>query len=516
MKERDHSKNGITGLFEDQITWLWDRFPRFDKEGEEIVGWQAGAAAEYLIERAAKAGVVDPEGLRRGVGTWIDDDTGGIIVHCGDKVFRSGRFQGLGRYGGKIYTAKPRMPAPAKHPAAAVDVHRLRELFGRWSWRRPEIDPDLLIGLVASALMVGALDWRPSGWITGGAGSGKTTLQGLVDDIVGDWMLKLSSTSPAGVRDVLSGDARPVSLDEFEPAAQGDREAEVLTLVRIGSTRDAGGIARSSPDLKGRVISFQAQFLMSSILIPSMGDASWDRITVLELDPLTPDALAARREIEAAITSFRAFGPALHRRLIDRWGEFRGQFDAWRLALGSIGHSSRAADQLGTLLTVSSMLLYDQPPDEAVVAEALSHLQPAVLAEASDRADNPTRCIERLLTSPAGQWAGGSQLTVGELVHRAAFADPGEADPARQDLRRIGVDVVVIDGAKSLIVSTRHEGIARIYAGTQWRASPEGAGVWSQALGRLPGAKRGRTHRFKGVPPTKSVVIPLATLDIDT
>ncbi|MEN2980965.1 Bro-N domain-containing protein [Tistrella bauzanensis] len=139
---------------------------------------------------------------------------------------------------------------------------------------------------------------------------------------------------------------------------------------------------------------------------------------------------------------------------------------------------------------------------------------PAVPDEASDRDDNARRCIERLLTSPTGQWAGGSQMTVRDLVHLAAFGDLGEAAPARQDLRRIGVDVVVIEGAKSLVVSTRHEGVARIYAETQWRASAEGAGLWSQALGRLRGAKKGHTHRFTGVGPTKTVVIPLAALDI--
>lgn len=514
MRDRDHSKAGLTGLFEKEINWLWRRFPRLNDDGE-VTGWNPSAAMEYLVERAAKAGVIDPEGLQRGLGTWVDAETGEVIVHCGDKVFRSGRFQALGRYGGKIYTAKPPMPAPAATAADIDEVGRLRALMARWSWRRPEIDPDLLLGLVGCSLMVGALEWRPSGWITGGAGSGKTTLQGLVDDIVGAWMVKLSQTSPAGVRDVLAGDARPVSLDEFEASAQGEKEAEVLTLVRIGSTQGAGGIARSSPDLKGRVISFAASFLMSSILIPSMGDASWDRITVLELDPLDAAALAARREIEAEINGFRDFGPRLHRRLIDRWGQYRASFDGWRLALGGIGHSSRSADQLGTLLTVSWMLQHNASPTDEMVAEALTHLHPVAMAEASDRADNPTRCLERLLTSPAGQWTGGGQLTIGELVHRAAAGEPGEADTARMDLRRLGVDVVIVDGVQSLVVSTRHEGVARIYAGTQWRASPEGTGVWSQALSRLAGARKGRTHRFTGVGPTKSVVIPMATLDID-
>lgn len=513
MRDRDHSKAGLTGLFEKEINWLWRKFPRLNDDGE-VTGWNPSAAMEYLVERAAKAGVIDPDGLQRGVGTWIDDHTGEVIVHCGDKVFRSARLQPLGKYGGKIYTARPAMPAPAHVGAAASDVQRLRQLMGRWSWRRPDIDPDLLLGLVGGALMVGAMEWRPSGWLTGGAGCGKTTLQSLINNLIGDWMVKLSATSPAGVRDVLSGDSRPISLDEFESSAMGEREAQVLDLVRIGSTADAGGIARSSPDLKGRVIQFAASFLMSSVLIPSMNDANWDRITVLELEPLGPEALAARREIRAAVDGFRDFGPALHRRLIDRWGQYQAAFDSWRVALGGIGHSSRSADQLGSLLTVSCMLQYDKDPTEEMVADILSHLQPQALAEASDRADNPTRCLERLLTSPAGQWTGGGQLTVGELVHRAAAGEPGEADTARMDLRRLGIDVVIVDGVQSLVVSTRHEGVARIYAGTQWRASPEGTGVWSQALGRLAGARKGRTHRFTGVPPTKSVVIPMATLDI--
>ena len=60
LSYRNHSEAGIASLFDDQIDWLWQRFPKFNRDGKKT-GWNPDAARE-LFKACARGGA----GLVRG------------------------------------------------------------------------------------------------------------------------------------------------------------------------------------------------------------------------------------------------------------------------------------------------------------------------------------------------------------------------------------------------------------------------------------------------------------------
>src|SRR3546814_4223950 len=106
-------------------------------------------------------------------------------------------------------------------------------------WTKPG-SAALLSGWVALAPLCGALRWRPHVWLTGGAGSGKTTvLNEYVHPLMaGCDLFAQGNSSEAGIRQELKADALPVLFDESEQ--NDEREAArvqaVLALNRQAST----------------------------------------------------------------------------------------------------------------------------------------------------------------------------------------------------------------------------------------------------------------------------------------
>jgi len=90
----------------------------------------------------------------------------------------------------------------------------------------------------------GALGWRPHIWLSGEAGSGKTTVVNLIiKRLVAIAESVEGSSTAAGIRQKLEGDSRPVLLDEAERAHVGSdsRLQEILEyLHRFGGYYPGG------------------------------------------------------------------------------------------------------------------------------------------------------------------------------------------------------------------------------------------------------------------------------------
>ena len=96
------------------------------------------------------------------------------------------------------------------------------------------------------ALVVGALRWRPHVLVTGAAGTGKTTLEKLVDDLLGWIALSVSAPTEAGIRQLLTGAARPVIIDEME-TENAEQARRVIGLMRLASTGSRSAVVRGAP-----------------------------------------------------------------------------------------------------------------------------------------------------------------------------------------------------------------------------------------------------------------------------
>ena len=526
--------------------WLWKKFGTTNEQGRST-GWSAKIAAEWVIGECSDKGVFDPLDRVRGAGVWVFEpeadeasaDDAVLVVNCGNLLYftdANGRLWNgpPGLYGRHVYEAGNREMAPAGKPATVAEAAEIMTLLGTWRWARPEIDPVLLLGWVGAALIVGALDWRPSLWLTGDRGTGKSKLQKLVLKLLGSTVMTLAETTAAATRQLLRGAARPVTLDEIESVEDDGRLDAIVKLARFASTRGGGRVARGGQDGNATVSSIDACFLFSSIAVPSLAPADQQRITVLEIGVLaaTPDQ---GRDVDRRVAEVARLGPALRRRMIDGWARLGVAMEWFQRRLSDDGHSSRVCDQIGSLLACAWVMCRDGEPESGDDVDAwCAAVTPGVLRQRGDDLSDHERCLAYLLETYCAEYIGGHRLTIGELVHRAAWGrrtneafesgeDPELRDAAQMSLRRCGLRVWTSPTMPRprapgdpiwLAVSNTHPGLAQLFAGTRYGSKGGRDGVWRDMMRRVDGARPSdRNITFTGQP-TRAMIVPVF-LDVE-
>lgn len=501
LGHRDHANTGLLSLFDGDTSWLEHEFPRHDRDGA-VVGYNKEEAAGWLMRACATAGFFDPDRHLRGPGAWRDD-AGGLLLHCGDAVrLPDGSWRDAGcRIGDHIYPASIAEPRPAKRPAAPEAGRDLLDLLESWSWRAPATDPRLFLGWIGAAMVTGALRWRPHVWVTGDRGSGKSTLEQLVDSLLGSSVYRASDPSAAGIRQGLGGAARPVLLDEIEVSADGTvgRARDVVGLARLGSTDGQGAVVRGSADGRAQSYFIRACFYFSSILTVPLLPQDLTRICVLNLDPLKRIEGGAQR-MRDGLRRFATLGPGLRARLVDGWDRLQAALITFDAALQDLGHGSRQADQLGVLLACAHVLTEDHDATAAEAADVVAAFKPGQILDRDEDADH-VQAVMHLLSRSAEAWNSGRKKTIGELINEAR----DNADAARA-IRAYGLALQKNDrGDLQLAIANQHDGLRELYAGTRWAQ-----GVWTQSLARVPGAsKPNKVINFAGAR-SRAVVIDLA------
>ena len=207
IKAKDHSRLNILSLFGRRQAYLYAIWPRLDQDAKTkkyyASGWRPESVIEALLDSAARAGVWDVMGKVRGPGGWVEDD-GSLVFHCGDVLWLGSNDM---RPSGSMISADYVYPtgAPGARPAEDPQpggeggpAWKLMELLGTWAWKRGEIDAILLLGWIGAAMLGGALDWRPVAWITGGRGTGKSTLHNILKSVI-ESMLSSSNATAASI-----------------------------------------------------------------------------------------------------------------------------------------------------------------------------------------------------------------------------------------------------------------------------------------------------------------------------
>ena len=524
----------MLALFGREAAYLYDVWPKYSKAGD-MVNFSAEAPAEALMAAAAHAGVWDVANKVRGPGGWLGED-GELVFHCGDAVWRGpAAVSEPGPLGRFVYPAAPPIPRPAEDaqpggqggPAFAV-----LDLLRTWNWKRGETDAVLLLGWIVAGMLGGALKWRPLAWITGGRGTGKSTLHDLVRDLLGDALVASANATGAGIWQSLGHRSLPVAIDELEATEDNRRAANVIELARQAAS--GGVILRGGQNHDSSSFTARSCFLFSSILMPPLLAQDVSRMAILELAPL---AAAAPPALALDHRQLRHLGRALRRRIADGWGRFPELLETWRAQLAAAGHAGRGADQFGTLLACADLVLHDHPPDSEALDGWTARLTPVALRGQTDDADDHDRALAHLLSSPAEAWRGGSRDSVAACIRRAlgepaaAFGETPSMD-ARFDadkiLGAIGLRVETMAAPDSsearpwLCVANSHRGLAKLFEGTHWVGRSGASPTWVQTLRRVAGARqlgdftdaKGRqrvTMRFGGAP-CRATCLPLASV----
>ncbi len=489
--------------------------------GRAGINWPS--AFSSLFAAQSQVGVFDADRIR-GRGAWLDD--GRTVFHLGDRLIVDSKAHSIlnppmTRF---FYEQARRLDGPSAEPLSDQDAMRIQVIAERFPWELPA-SSHFLTGWMVLAPVCGALGWRPHIWITGGAGTGKTTiLKTYMRPLMGGvFQSATGGTTEAGLRGTLKSDAIPVVFDEFDQNEAKDKAIvqNVLALARIASS-EGGRIYKGTPTGGSTSFEIRSMFCVSSINVALIQKADIDRFCVLGLrkDPMDKgEWLDFEREILSVATiengraliartlgqlpviteNARTLAQALGRRFGQRFGDQHGTLlaGAWSLEAGG-----------GGLLTL-------EKADQWIASMNWDHQQ-----HDAGEADE-LKCRDTILQQIV-RFGGGLDASLGEMVDVVA---------RQQSLgRTVWSDLVPILGRYGLKVFRHGENLPDSEAAAchflavansnaqldgLLRATPWSGGAHRSSLRRITGAltPKNSTH-FAGVGTKRCVLIPLAAADL--
>lgn len=498
--QNEFGKTQIYALFQGRTNYLLWAWPRWKKDksapnGFSVDTFDANAAAAALMDACARAGSWDPTERVRGRGAWKLPG-GGIAFHFGTFLLLNGRTCDPGEYDGYVYPELPAMqmkPWPVPVSDEESPARLLLPLLRSWQWERPDIDPVLLFGWMAAAMIGGALDVRPVGYISGDFATGKTTLQELIALTMGDLLLQSVNATEAGVAQTIQKDTLAVSIDEMEPASGGGRAKNLIELARQAYS---GGVRlRGGADHKASEFRAQSAFIFSSINEPPLEPQDLSRMVFFRLRRLPEDA--PRLKMDRA--ALHEAGRKMLRRLLEGYHMLPGMIAHWRELLADAGHTARGQDTFGTLLACAELAMGPLAAEELGVpfvddvARWKEWLAADGLAENENRVENWRLCLEHLLGAQIDALRNGVRPTVASVLEETFLVEMSEQigiGEARRLLAQAGVGLSKIkrggggDFEGWLVIPNRSPVLARVFAGTPWAS-----GGWTTAIRQ---AERGK------------------------
>lgn len=503
LTKADFGESGLIDLA--PLEWWETNFP-----GGKSASIDKKAAMNWIVRKAHSRGVYDMERIR-GRGAWTDK--GRNIFHHGDYLSVDGvscEISALDSH--YVYEMSKALPDISDVELTDEEGMKLLDLAGEFSWDKPA-SAALMAGWCALAPIGGALAWRSHIWLTGGAGSGKTTILGKYINFLtnGIRLFAQGNSSEAGIRQKLKSDALPVLFDESESNSERDglRIQSVLSMVRQSSSESQAEVFKGSAGGDAMAFHIRSMFCLASIQVGIKFQADIERMTVLSLksardDPDSTENWHRIRNMLYSLNRDEDLPGRLVRRSLNLLPVTLQNIVIFADVAAERFGSQRDGDQYGTLLAGAwSMISKDVATPE----------QAAIMIDGYDwtehRENNDVDEGERALSALMGAHIrhNGIEVTVHELIKSAKGYDTEglsiSSSTAEAILQRNGMRT---DGDR-LIISNQSMELRKLMQGTPFEADLRGV------LRRVRGADRAgnRTYKFSGIG-SKVISIPLQPL----
>ncbi|MGL6224473.1 MAG: hypothetical protein ACRC6L_12920 [Steroidobacteraceae bacterium] len=494
--KHDHSTNGLLQLA--PLGYWADTFAGGQNMKSE--GWQA--ATDALMRKCERAGIFDTD-IIRGRGCWTDDDR--MVINLGNRLVIGGQSMRVDEIDSEmIYEAGPKLTGPNGAPLSTIEAGLVIEIAKRFNWEMPA-SAALLAGWVVLAPLCGALQWRPHIWLTGGTGTGKTTILGqFIAPLLGGMELQVQGNSTeAGIRQRLRADARPVIFDESESndEKEDQRIQNVLALVRQSSSQTEARTLKGTTS--GRHLEFhvRSMFCLASIQVGIKRQADHTRMSVLGLfgnSQVPAEELDAHQakwlETEIMLAQLRDqpdFGARLMARSVGMLDVIRQNMKTMIRVAATHFRSQRLGDQYGTLLAGTAALFYDHPISEQGARKLIETFDWSTYIEGA-RDDESNQALSGIMQIEVRlEYENGTATaTVGELV--AAVAGGTYSADRAWGLRvavpalgRLGIKVepAALGKEAYVLIINKNDRLTRALRGKPW------AEDWRSYLKRVRGAK---------------------------
>lgn len=479
----------------------WEmQFPKGKQGGVNLT-----AVTDHIISRSLEKGIFDPM-RTRGRGAWSDN--GHVVINNGNGLIVDGKAMQFHEFkSAYTYEAGANLDIQVLDPLPVESSARIIELLELINWEKP-VNATLLAGWCVIAPVCGALKWRPHVWLTGAAGTGKSSImQDFVRRIIGTGHFSVQGeTSEAGLRQWIGSDAMPVVFDEAEgeDKRSQDRIQQVLNLMRSSSSNDGGLIVKGSANGDTQTYRIRSCFAFASIGVNIMQASDKSRITVLGINKAEDQTNWKRYCIMLAETMTEDYIERLRARTVNLLPVILRNAMIFAGAISAELGDQRAGDQTGALLAGAWSLRSD---DEISIDEALKVVRGLNWDEErhdKDDAKDEYRLLYRLMdTITVLEGASGRyERTIGELIKLAAGIDDGDATLAHDRLKRIGYKVT----DKAVLVSSSSSFIHKCLESTPWAKS------YSRILARLDGASQEPTTYFAAGIRSRAIRVPLGAI----
>lgn len=522
-----HERQTIAQLFAHRLPALFHAFAKVhvDKDTGAVTrkanDFEADKAAFAMIAACGERGLFDPEGAIRGVGAWTDED-GNLIYHAGDVLITPEGEREPATHHGKIYPAYPSIPKPAiSLKDGASPGAQILEALDTWAWSR-DIDSMVMLGVIGTQMLGGALDWRPFTWLTGGKAAGKSTLQKLLHHLHGGekGLIQSNDTTKSGLTSRIGHSSLPVAIDELEPGDErSQKEKDIITLARVASS--GGQWFRGSSDQKGTGGNVYASFFASSILIPGdLKPQDLSRLVILTLNALPEGATAPTLRAD----TWRARGAALKRILIDRWPTWAQRLDLWREAFAVEGIGGRNADNWGTVLAMADMALNEALPVADMLTGWAKRVAKLIRADVAELGSDADGMLMHLLSQRLDPYRRGQQYTVAQWLMATAqtpgapqnliagsdsWGDQDEYTKVLNNtLSTYGLRVYGKGHEAELFIANAPiQGLLDLFQKSEWAKT-----VWKQSAARVAGARATDTSMKLAGIPTRGWRLPFKSM----
>ena len=512
-----HNKSNFLQLA--PLEWWAQGFS--NKKGDNI-DWDS--AANAILGSCISQGVYDPSRVR-GRGAWTDASR--VILHLGNRLVIDGRSHPITKLPRDFksfyfYENAKAIDGPGAETLSDDLAFKMRCIAERFRWETPA-SANMLLGWTVLAPVCGALDWRPHIWVTGGAGTGKTTiLKSFMKPLLGGMFEGATGgTTEAGLRGQLRSDAIPVVFDEFEQNEQTQKVMvqNVLSLARVASS-EGGKIYKGTTSGGSNAFEIRSMFCVSSINVALFQKADLDRFCVL---PLRKDHMAKDdwTKFEAEILDLATVenGRALIARTLQQIPTIKTNAKVIARALAQ-RFGQRFGDQHGTLLAGAWSLEPEGGGQLSLeMAKQWIDQMDWETREVDESDADEIKCRDAILQHLV-DYSMGQKAQLGELVDCVAkgMALRGVVyDELAQILGRWGLKVLrrgfdVIPGTEEvcdrpyLAIAHNNRQLSTIFKDTQWANNAHRA-----ALKRLPGATASKPMHFSGIGTHRATLVPLET-----
>lgn len=504
--------------FPNYLFWAWPAWSKAKGEpGEEgyvppkVERIQRDQAITALISEAGRKGLFDPQQNVRGRGGWKAQDK--FIWHSGKYLFsvetktdNKNRATGWqlqtarpGEYDGYFYAQNTDTMHPWREPVGIYDspAHEILQELQKWKWERPYLDPILFLGWIATGFLSGALDVRPILFTMGGAGTGKSTLHGILRALYGSALYSTANTTAAGIYQNIGQDSRPVAVDEFERKANSSKEQHIVELARQSYSGAKG--YRGGANGEGSEFEIRSPFVFSAIMHPHLGVQDRTRMIILNLN-----ALDKAGAVPPVIKD--EWGRMLLRQVMDGYHDYYWHtLPKWRKLLADprLSFDARAIDTYGTVLACAELLVGEQGmidagfpaqpsgidgPLELDTDYLVEILEQATASERADQVPKWQEVIEAILGAKLDAYKSGEKLTVGAVIEALEDKNRGDMDivEARARLALMGIGVREPDNqgrwkGYALGIPINDDSLNRLFADKEFAQ-----GGWTLALRQAP------------------------------